>query len=463
LLVAKGEKTAYLETEICLKGKEPKAICLELNLPARIFVFHAMHSFMTQLVHRRLWLFLGCLFLGIGWIPAQGTHERCGAEIFRQTWQESHPEFRTIQEELEELIASTPPTELQTRSIITIPVVVHVVYRLASQNISDEQIYSQITVLNEDFRAQNDLTIIPPQFLGLISDTEIEFCLANQDPIGNPTLGITRTMTDKDNIGLDTDVHYDMLGGKNGWDPDRYLNIWVADMGDNISGRASFPDQSPPAEDGVVIDPRYFGTIGTASNSQPYHLGRTTTHEVGHYFNLLHVWGSGSPSCSNDDFVPDTPLSSQNFLGDCPFGISITCGTVDMHTNYMYYTNDACMGQFTPGQKHRMLVTLATSRSELAQSDACEPAAVVPQRPSTFSMQLFPNPTSSILQIEVTDAHNRPTQLQIIDATGRLVHQQAVNFPESISISVDQFAAGVYWARLTGTNQQVTQRFVVIH
>ncbi|MCH1455558.1 MAG: zinc metalloprotease, partial [Schleiferiaceae bacterium] len=275
-------------------------------------------------------------------------------------------EQQMVQDELQlqQFISST---SMAANSIITIPVVVHVVYNNATENISDAQIYSQLDILNEDFRRLNSDTVnTPAMFQSVAADTEIEFCLAVNDPDGNPTTGITRTSTSQSSFSTNDGVKYSASGGVDAWDTDQYLNMWVCDISGGILGYAQFPG-GDPTSDGVVCDYEYFGNIGTAS--APYDLGRTATHEVGHWLNLRHIWGDSN--CGND-FCNDTPEhSGSNY--SCPTHPSPSCGNNgDMFMNYMDYTDDACMNIFTNDQKTRMIAAINTQRSGLLTSTACQ-------------------------------------------------------------------------------------------
>jgi len=253
-------------------------------------------------------------------------------------------------------------TNAQQRSaVITIPVVVHVIYNNNTENISDAQIQSQINVLNQDFRRTNsDANNVWSQ----AADTEIEFCLASVDPNGNATSGITRTSSTVSAFSTNDNMKFNSSGGKNAWPTGDYLNMWVCDISGTILGYAQFPGGAA-STDGVVMDYQYFGTIGTAT--PPFNLGRTTTHEVGHWLNLRHIWGDGG--CGVDDFVTDTPTSDAENYG-CAIG-HVSCNSTDMVQNYMDYSDDACMNLFTQGQKNRMQATLAGSRSSLLNSNGC--------------------------------------------------------------------------------------------
>jgi hypothetical protein len=247
--------------------------------------------------------------------------------------------------------------------VITIPVVVHVLYRTTAENISTAQIQSQIDVLNEDFRRTNsDANNMWSQ----AADTQIEFCLTTIDPNGNATTGITRKSTTKTSWGTNDAMKKSSQGGVDPWDTSKYLNIWVCNIGGGILGYAQFPGGST-STDGVVNSPQYFGRTGTAT--APFNLGRTATHEVGHFLNLRHIWGDGG--CGVDDFVSDTPESDAS-NGGCATSHS-SCGTLDMVQNYMDYSDDSCMNLFTQGQKNRMRSVLDAggSRRSLALSDKC--------------------------------------------------------------------------------------------
>jgi hypothetical protein len=252
--------------------------------------------------------------------------------------------------------------------VYTIPVVVHIIYRTNAQNLSNQRVYEQLQVLNEDYRRTNsDAGNVPSDFAGIVADTEIEFCLATKDPSNNATTGITRTQTTVTNIGGGSSYYSTAAGGINIWDPTKYLNIWVCELGGGVLGYTYTPGGAPNGADGVVIGYQYFGKTGA---SAPYNGGRTTTHEVGHWLNLQHVWGAGNGGCNQDDGVSDTPLQDQS-NGGCPSHPSASCGSSDMFMNYMDYVNDNCMNSFTVGQKTRMRAAIDIARPGLLTSQAC--------------------------------------------------------------------------------------------
>jgi hypothetical protein len=258
--------------------------------------------------------------------------------------------------------------------VITIPVVVHVVYNTTAQNISDAQIQSQINILNQDFRKLNaDVSQVPSVWSGLATDAQVEFCLAKRDPSGSATTGITRTQTTKTSFTDAGDyIKYTSQGGKDAWDRNQYLNLWVGNLSGGLLGYAQFPG-GPAATDGVVCTYTGFGNTGTAAS--PFNLGRTATHEIGHWLNLYHIWGDDGTGCTGSDQCADTPNQGGS-NGGCPSFPKISCSNTpngDMWMNYMDYTDDRCMYMFTTGQKGRMdaVLDVGGTRASLATSQGC--------------------------------------------------------------------------------------------
>lgn len=275
-------------------------------------------------------------------------------------------------------------------TIITIPVVVHIIHNGdavgSNENIAASRVISQIEVLNKDFRRLNaDTTNTPAGFRPVAADVEIEFCLALRDPNGNPMPepGIDRVQRTESTWSSTTNID-NILKPATIWDPNQYFNIWSVDFGGNgLLGYAQFPEGSGLAgmptgaqganSDGVVIVYSSFGLSG--SGNAPYNLGRTATHEVGHWLGLRHIWGDGG--CGTDDFCNDTPESDASNRS-CPT-THVSCGTTDMVQNYMDYTNDACMNIFTQDQKTRMQTVMAVCprRVNLLSSTVCTPLVQV--------------------------------------------------------------------------------------
>lgn len=293
------------------------------------------------------------------------TRRQCGAMSAHFRLLEAVPSFRMRQASLERAVArrlASPGMVAAAAGPTVIPVVVHVIYNLPAENVSLAQIKSQIKVLNRDFRATNpDKSKVPPVWKGLVADAKIEFALAKLDPQGNATNGVTRTKTDRTSFGTNDSVKFTSSGGKDAWPTSRYLNIWVCKLGGGLLGYAQFPG-GPAATDGVVITHTGFGTVGTAT--APFNLGRTTTHEIGHWLNLRHIWGD-TEDCSGTDLVADTPNAVGPNFGSPTFP-SVSCSNGpngDMFVNYMDYTDDVSMFMFTSQQITRMAAVLDNERN----------------------------------------------------------------------------------------------------
>jgi Pregnancy-associated plasma protein-A len=293
---------------------------------------------------------------------------RCGAMQVHERLLEAHPSFRQNEARIDQFTERSIASGLAqrtTRRVITIPVVVHVVHKRASENISKTQIRSQINVLNRDFGATNpDKSNVPAVWQGLIGNAKIKFALATKDPRGNRTDGVTRTKTNRSSFGTDDSVKSSASGGANPWPAKRYLNLWVCNLSDGLLGYAQFPG-GPARTDGVVILYSAFGRQGEVR--APFDLGRTATHEVGHWLNLRHIWAD-TMDCSGGDRVPDTPNAAGPNYGKPTFP-HITCNNGpngDMFMNYMDYVDDAAMFMFSAGQVTRMNAALAGPRKSFA-------------------------------------------------------------------------------------------------
>ena len=329
--------------------------------------------------------------------------------------------------------------QLLPRAVVKIPVVVHIVWKNTDENISDAQIRSQIDVLNQDFRKKNiDAKDVPGSFKTVAADCEIEFCLAQRDTLGASTTGITRRQTTADNIGTAflnnrRRIYYQDLGGVQNWKPQQYLNIWVCKM-DNILGYNTSLSKAManPNEDGVVVDYRVFGTTGTAAQTEGHKKGRTATHEIGHYFNLLHIWGTDN-TCNDDDLVDDTPKQDSAYLG-CPSFPQLSCGIGNMFMNFMDYTNDECMGLFSVGQKARMWATLTAFRSGLLNNLPCE-TTPINNLENVKRLNIYPNPSSGLFTMEWLLDKTSWVNIQVKNGMGQIVYK---NLPLVLATSTTE-------------------------
>jgi hypothetical protein len=369
--------------------------------------------------------------------------EKCAANIIEQKQLGKLGVYGTreyfeywVDDKIKELHNQPFSLRTQAEGLRKIPVIIHVIHNGTpigeGANIPMSQIQAQIDVLNEDYRRLNpDAGNTPAEFLPVAADAQIEFVLAKQDPAGLPSNGVNRI---NGPISSYTPDDAALIGQLALWPPEDYLNIWVVPLQAPYLGYSSFPVSELPGldfplntreTDGVTIDYKVFGKGG---NALPTSLGRTTTHEIGHYLGLRHIWGDGG--CDVDDFVEDTPNQSQS-NNTCRATPRITCESRDMVENFMDYTPDQCMNLFTQGQVERIDVVLsfsprraslvngrATMEPELSADDLSLRTLIEPQD-YVCSEEIIP-------QVSVTNVgNNRITSSRIeISVNGRVLERR---------------------------------------
>lgn len=340
----------------------------------------------------------------------------------------------------------------QQRAELVVPVVVHVVWRTWDENIGAELIASQLEALNRDFSAQNqDLGQVPDEFRGRAASMGISFCLASKTPSGQPTSGIARVQTNIEEIGVNDSLFFDSKGGSSAWDPEKYLNIWVANTGGFISGYGTYPGLSPLEKTGVVIHPKYFGQNGHPK----YGMGRTLVHEVGHYFGLKHVW-SDDPLCEEDgDGVEDTPKQARGHVG-CPGYPQASCTASDMFMNFMDYVDDPCMLMFTEGQKAKIWEAIEAHRPGLLGNDV-EHYCLRSNPKEAFRYTLSLNPAFGTATITFAEQVGGLVDVQIFDVLGRLKKHQVTLADQQLEIEIGDLDPGMYFVKVCGTAQALVK------
>jgi hypothetical protein len=411
--------------------------------------------------------------MGYMLITLPGWTQTCRSFDYRQQQLSAHPALANAVAGIEQFTkrqlaegqveVTGQETPLPSLSVITIPVIVHVLYNNNAENISDAQIQSQIDVLNRDYQKQNpDTTGIPSYFAGLAADCGFRFILAGVDTNGKTITGIIRKHTNITAFALNDDMKYSALGGDDAWDRDKYLNVWVCNLSSALLGYSSFVG-GPRETDGVVVLYTAFGTIGTAH--APFNLGRTGTHEVGHWLNMIHTWGDDS--CGTDQ-VADTPPQQQATYGD-PSGIVLSCNnapTGNMYMNYMDFTDDIGMHMFTYGQRDRMRTLFVPGgfRYPILTSPA---ATAAPGAPSDTayggggmgSARLYPNPAANVVTVHLADISKVGSLLEVYSQTGQRVMATRVT-TQNFTLDVSGLSGGVYFIRIGNSGGQTSLKLV---
>lgn len=414
--------------------------------------------------------------LGVLFSMTTNAQHKCASHQNRMLRAAQNPTYAQRLVDAENILQNALSNSSYKRKadLITIPVVVHVVYHTDEENVSDLQIQSQIDVLNDDFQLLNaDQLSSSHPFYEDAANCEIEFCLAKTDPDGKAHSGITRTFTDSTKFaGIDSEK-FSSDGGHDNWDPTRYLNMWVCNLDEQIGtlGYASFPSdlEDFPDEDGVVIHFRCFGTTGAAGTGdfEDNDLGRTATHEVGHWLYLEHIWGDDE--CGSDK-VNDTPPQEWDNGGcpDFPRNANNKCGSDkngEMYMNYMDYVDDACMVMFTNGQNKRMKSAIDSFRPKLLKTPSCSTVSAIGYTASNnLEATLYPNPSKGIFSLDIANLNSRNAQVIITNTLGETVYTCLIQKQQgdiTKTFNLESLAEGMYIIGVTTNNKSFTNRLVI--
>jgi len=352
---------------------------------------------------------------------------------------------------------------LKNRSYGFIPLVFHFVLNEATDSISHEQVLAQMEVLNECFSGQNrDLSGLDPIFREFTTYEGPRFCLASREENGELTKGIEYQSTTEsyfgDQIEFDGNrsIKHSFSGGLDAWDATKYLNIWIGDL-EFAQGEATFPNMADPDELGIVIDPKYFGVHLASSQYYPFHLGKTLVHEMGHYFNLKHLWGDEA-SCESDDGIGDTPLQEIIYTG-CPDGQQISCSSIDMHMNFLNFTEDECLIHFTKEQMDHVNAVINLFYPDLLSYDHCYPKSTSSGPLDKIEIKL--NLERSRIELSLEQATAEKIDLLLYQADGKLIISESL-FNESFEeISLINLPTGIYILFLRTEDNFLTRKLFV--
>lgn len=408
-------------------------------------------------------------------------HIRCATNEYENLLRETYPNRATSQE-FEEWLAPKIEEAKKNREhstgkvVVTVPVVIHIISNGdaigTNENITDAQALSQITVLNQDFRKMLGTPGYNTDPVG--ADIEIEFCLAQRKPDGTATNGIDRVT--RSAASYATMNATETMKTATTWDSTRYFNIWTVSF-TNTNGQemygtlgyAQFPSTSGLAglnsnegagnTDGLVVDYRCFGSSAIAPGPYftGYDLGRTATHEIGHCFGLLHIWGD---SACGTDYCADTPTAHDSNFG-CPTVTNCSSTGNEMVQNYMDYTDDSCMNIFTINQKDRITAVMNNSlrRASLKTSNACTSPLSTQEFDLLNSVQLYPNPTNEIINIALSNSE-LPDNFVIFNSLGQTIVDVKVASVTDLTINMSKYQSGIYFIKIAKAGSVRTLRFI---
>ncbi|MBS1637933.1 MAG: T9SS type A sorting domain-containing protein [Bacteroidetes bacterium] len=388
-----------------------------------------------------------------------------------------------------------------TTTLYTIPVIFHIIHSGQSvgsgYNISQAQINSQLTILNQDYSKTNtdfSTWVTQSSFVSAGADCQIQFCMAKVSPTGTVLAepGIERISTvakgwtapPYSSPPASNYIENTIKPGSS-WDPTKYLNIWILAFNDGTLGYAQFPtvpSTSTPTigdmygmggaanTDGVVFDYSAVGNTGAAA--APYNKGRTASHEIGHWLGLYHIWGDDNGACTGSDNVADTP-NQADASSSCP----TTSGAVKtdacsatspgyMYQNYMDYTEDKCLVMFTNGQKARMMACMqnCTRRTSLATSTVCAlPTDVIENKTDVHSVSVYPNPSNGEFTVSVDAENISDYTITVVNALGQIVYDRKLMYTadNATKIDMNRQNPGVYFVRVNTAKGNTVKRLII--
>jgi hypothetical protein len=428
---------------------------------------------------RKFTSYVTIISLGLMMFHANAQVRRhCGTMDYLDKQLAADPSLKQRMREMEEM---TQEIEKQTAGmrnsevVITIPVVFHLLYYNNAQNISDNRIFDQLNTLNKDYSRQNlDTANTPAAFKPFGANTNVQFCLAHTDTNGNYTSGIIRkqcTVTGFDPLSNDN-VKYTLNGGDDNWDHTKYLNVWICNFtgvsaSNGLLGIAQFPNMGSIHTDGVVIKYTTVGGTTFQGTENSFKLGRTATHEIGHWLNLYHIWGDDfmPNQCTGSDYVTDTPNQDHENYGCVSFP-HVSCSNGpngDMFSNYMDYGDDVCLNIFTTGQKNRMNAALNSSRVAIQSSTKCNDATAISNPSGQIQFSIYPNPSTGEFVVSSQLNESSDAIVRVSNMLGEIVFSQEYkNVPYLVqTINLSSRTNGIYIVEIRTAKGSSTGKLVL--
>ena len=411
--------------------------------------------------------------------------QKCATEMLLQQKLNSDPSLRNTYLQQQQILNENAAL-IQTRGIAartnssrTIPVVFHVLLNQSQINQLNgtaginKRIVSQMDALNRDFNAKNtDITNVPAAFQPKVGNMDIAFALAHRDPQGKSTSGVDIVVQNSSVDGFFAGSGNERdagMGGVDPWDKEHYLNIWVVNItgfGGGVLGFTLSPTNEPVFNQvrGVTLD---YGALGQNYGSQGFFIadadsGRTLVHEVGHFFELVHIWGL-TDNCSDDDGVGDTPKQETSNFGCPSFPLFDDCtagGDGIMFMNYMDYCVDKCLLMFTNGQVAKVNASLNDGNKTLGESgNRAEWPDIVNNTAAEDNIAIYPNPSTGIFAIRNTNS--KLQRVVITDMTGQTVWAKNMNGESDLTINISDKAKGIYAVHCLSQDGTVTSKITI--